>query len=58
MTHMSPSALLAQLDGATIVASYVEDEEGMHLCFEDGRILVIAGMFAVSLQRIDRDRLH
>ena len=58
MNHVAVASLLDQLEGATIVATYVEDDEGMHLCFEDGRILVIAGMFAVSLQRIDRDRLH
>ena len=41
-----------------IVSGYVEDDEGMHLAFSDGRVLIIAGVFAISLMRLDRERLH
>lgn len=41
--------ILDQLTGAQIVFSYVEDENGLHLQFADGRALVIAGYFAISI---------
>lgn len=41
--------LLDQLQGAQIVDSHVEDESGLHLAFADGRVLVIAGYFALSV---------
>lgn len=41
--------ILSQLDGATISTSYVEDEDGLHICLADGRIFVIAGHFAISI---------
>lgn len=50
--------ILSQLDGATIVSSFVEDEEGLHLCLKDGRILVICGYFAVSIVRQETKELH
>ena len=41
--------LLDQLDGAQIVSSYIENEEGLHLMMADGRVLIIAGQFAISI---------
>jgi hypothetical protein len=50
--------VLDQLEGATIVSSEILEDDGMHIAFSDGRILVIAGLFALSLLRLDRERLH
>lgn len=50
--------ILSQLDGATIVSSFVEGEDGMHICLRDGRVLVICGYFAVSILRADTRDLH
>ena len=52
------SRILDAIEGAVIVSGYVEDDEGMHLAFSDGRVLIIAGVFAISLMRLDRERLH
>jgi hypothetical protein len=49
--------LLDQLDGATISASFVEDNEGLHVCLQDGRILVVAGYFALSIIK-SVEKLH
>jgi hypothetical protein len=49
--------LLDQLDGATISTSFVEDEEGLHVCLQDGRILVVAGYFALSIIK-SVEKLH
>jgi hypothetical protein len=54
----SAEKIVDQLDGATIVSVYVEDDTGMHICFQDGRTLIIAGAFALSLMRIETTRLH
>lgn len=48
--------LLDQLYGAVIVSSHVEDEQGLHICLSDGRILVVAGYFAMSL--VKPEMLH
>jgi hypothetical protein len=50
--------MLEQLNGAQVSASYVENEEGLHICFADGRILVICGWFAISLLQQSRKELH
>jgi hypothetical protein len=50
--------VLDQLEGATIVSCEVQEDDGMHMVLQDGRILVIAGLFALSLLRLDRERLH
>ena len=41
--------VLDQLDGATIVAHFIEDEKGLHIVMQDGRMLVIAGEFCIGL---------
>jgi hypothetical protein len=48
--------LLDQLDGARIATCYVEDDRGLHICLADGRILIIAGQFAVSV--LMSEKLH
>ena len=48
--------LLDQLYGATIVSSHVEDDQGLHIVLQDGRILVVAGYFAMSL--VKPETLH
>ena len=58
MSIVPAGMVLDQLEGATIVSSYVEDDEGMHLVLEDGRILIIAGMFTIGLYRVDRSTLN
>ena len=50
--------LLDQIDGATISSHFIEDNEGLHICFADGRILVIAGTFAISIVKAGSERLH
>lgn len=54
----TPEQILDQLEGATIVSWDCSDEEGMHLVFQDGRVLVIAGMFALSVLQMGSERLH
>lgn len=58
MREVPANRILDQLDGETIVSHYVEDEEGLHICFRSGRILVIGGFFAISLLQADRKELH
>jgi len=56
--EVSASRILDQLDGETIDSHYIEDEEGLHLCMKSGRVLVIAGFFAISIVQQDRKELH
>jgi len=56
--EVAPERVLSQLDGATITSSFVEDENGLHLCLRDGRILVICGYFAVSIIKQEPRELH
>ena len=49
---------MEQLNGATIVSSFVEDENGLHLVLQDGRALVICGYFGISIVRQERRELH
>jgi hypothetical protein len=58
MNIVEPKHLLDQLEGATVVSGYVENEEGMHICFQDGRVLVIVGTFAAYIDRISRETLN
>ena len=46
------------IEGAVIVSGFVENEEGLHLCFADGRVLIIAGVFTVGLMKRDVEKLH
>ena len=55
---VEPRRIIDQLDGATIAAIDVSDEEGMHFYLSDGRILIIAGVFAISLMMPDNEKLH
>lgn len=56
---MTPSEIMQSIEGATIVSSFVEDgEEGLHLVFQDGRILIFAGDFVMSLLRTNKSKLH
>ena len=48
--------MLDQLQGAQIASSCVADDQGLHVYFADGRVLVIAGYFALSL--LKSERLH
>lgn len=51
--------ILREIEGATIATSFVEDEQGFHICLQDGRILVISGFFAVAvLPRNSLEKLH
>jgi len=50
--------VLNQLDGAQIVCSYVENDNGMHMEFADGRSLVIIGNFAICIVPQERKDLH
>jgi hypothetical protein len=48
--EISPAQeLLDQLVGAQIVSSYIESDEGLHLVMADGRVLVVAGHFGLSI---------
>lgn len=59
MRMMTPSEIMQSIEGATIVSSFVEDgEEGLHLVFQDGRILIFAGDFVMSLLRTNKSKLH
>lgn len=50
--------IMDAIEGATIVSGRIDEGEGLCLQLEDGRVLLIAGVFAISLQRLDRDSLH
>ena len=58
LTVVEPRSIIDQLDGATIAAIDVSDEEGMHFYLADGRVLIIAGVFAISLMLPDNEKLH
>lgn len=58
MKIVSAQRVLDQLEGATIVSSFVENDEGLHLVMQDGRVLVIAGVFALSVLRTSTEHLH
>ena len=58
MKIIEAEEVLSQLEGATIVASYIEDEEGLHLVMQDGRVLIIAGAFVLGVHRVERKKLH
>jgi hypothetical protein len=47
----SAQSILDQLDGATISNSFVEDENGVHICLADGRQLIVIGEFLLSIVR-------
>ncbi len=51
--------ILEQIEGATIASSYIEDDDGFHICLTDGRVIVIAGHFGIAiLPRSDMGKLH
>ena len=50
-------SILDQIEGATIVSVYIEDEDGMHICFRDGRVLIVSGVFFLGLKRV-AEMLH
>jgi hypothetical protein len=56
MAEVSAEELLDQLQFAQIATAYVEDDQGLHIQMIDGRILVIAGHFAISV--LKSDKLH
>ena len=56
--EVSPDHILSQLDGETIVSSFVEDEQGLHVQFASGRCLVIVGYFGISIVGQDVKELH
>lgn len=58
MKIMTPAQVLEHVEGATIVSSYIEDESGLHLVFNNGQCLVIAGDFAIALVKTGNARLH
>ena len=58
-TRLDPAErLLDALEGAVVVSGRIDDGEGLLLTFQDGRCLVIAGVFALSLMRLDTEKLH
>ncbi len=58
LTEVSPEVVLEQLIGATIVSSFVEDSEGLHIVLQDGRMFVICGLFGISIVAQERKDLH
>lgn len=58
MVIVENAAILDQLEGATIVSCRVDEGEGLCLDLNNGQTLVIAGMFAMSLLKLDNERLH
>lgn len=58
MTQAAAKRIVENLEGATIVGGEVEDDEGLHIHLQDGRVLVIAGFFAMALVRPDERSLH
>ena len=58
MQVVNSSAILEAIEGATIVNGRVDDGEGLILELQDGRCLIVAGAFVLSLMRMDTDKLH
>ena len=52
------SRILEAIEGAVIVSGFVEDENGLHICLADGRVLILVGEFAVGLYRNSHEKLH
>lgn len=50
--------IMEAIEGATIVCGRMDEGEGLCLNLQDGRCLVIAGVFALSLMRLDKESLH
>jgi hypothetical protein len=50
--------IIEAIEGATIVSGRIDDGEGLCLDLADGRTLIIAVAFALSLMRIETARLH
>jgi hypothetical protein len=48
--------IIELIEGATIISGYVEEEDGLHLVMQDGRVLLIVGDFTVAL--LKSKRLH
>lgn len=56
---VSPERILDQVEGSTITAYSIDDNEGLYLWFRDGRALVISGVFGVTImQRLTDKELH
>ena len=49
--------ILEAIRGATVCEGYVENEEGLHIWFQDGRVLIIAGVFTIGLMKSE-EKLH
>jgi hypothetical protein len=59
MVKHSNSLLLEAIEGATIVAGDMTDDDGMTLYLADGRCLMfVSNEFAVMLKRLSRKELH
>ena len=58
MTY-SNALLLEALEGATIVAGEITDDEGVTLYLQDGRALIfVSTEFALMLKRLSMDKVH
>lgn len=56
---MTPNErILEAIEGAMITHSRIDEGEGLILSFNDGRALVIAGVFVLELVRFEKDRRH
>jgi hypothetical protein len=58
MKVVAAEDILDQLQGAQVVSCFVEDEEGLHVVFQDGRTLVIAGQFVIAIIKAGTEKLH
>jgi len=56
---VSPERILDQVEGATIAAYFIDYNDGLSICFRDGRTLVISGVFGVTIrERFSSKELH
>lgn len=53
-----PQMILEAIEGAVIVSGRVDPGEGLCLDLSNGKTLVIAGAFYMSLMALDNARLH
>ena len=58
VTLVVPSRIMDAIEGATIVSGRIDEGDGLCLNLQDGRCLIIAGIFEISLHRFDREKLH
>ena len=57
ISFVSASDIITAMQGRTITDGAI-NEDGMHICLSDGRVLVVVGNFVLSLCTIGEAVVH